>query len=165
MSATNPNDNLAVALQEVTENVTRLVKDEIELAKAEVTEKVTGLAAGAAAVAVGGVLGFFAIVYVFLTIAWVLNAITGTLWVGFLVVTVLLLLTAGGAVLFAIRKFKKASPPTPTMAIDEAKKIRETVTAATASSNGAAINGTAVNGAAVNGSAASTTAVTAGGHS
>jgi hypothetical protein len=41
---------------------------------------------------------------------------------------VLLLLTVG-AFLFAWRKLKVSTPPTPTLAIDEAKKIRETVTA------------------------------------
>jgi hypothetical protein len=36
-------------------------------------------------------------------------------------------LAAIGAFFFAYRKFK-VGPPAPTMAIDEAKKIRETVT-------------------------------------
>ena len=41
-----------------------------------------------------------------------------------------LLLLAALAGFLASRAFKKMSPPAPTMAIDEAKRIRETVTSA-----------------------------------
>ena len=50
----------------------------------------------------------------------------GRIWLGFLIVLVVLVLMAAGAFLFAWKKLKVGAP-TPTMAIDEAKKIRETV--------------------------------------
>jgi hypothetical protein len=106
--------------------MTVLVREEIELAKAEVTQKVTSLARGTAAVAAGAVFGVFALVFVLLTLAWGLNSAFGSLWEGFAVVMVLLLAATVGAFLFAWRKFK-VGPPTPTMAIDEATKIRATV--------------------------------------
>jgi len=120
------NENLAAALTEVTERMSVLVRDEIELAKVEVTEKVSGLARGAAAVAVGAVFGVFALVFVLLTIAWGLNSALSSLWLGFLIVTVVLIVLAAGAFLFAWRKLKVGAP-TPKLAIEEAKKIRATV--------------------------------------
>ena len=109
-----------------------LVREEIELAKAEVTTKVSSLARGAAAVAAGAVFGIFAVIFLLLTLAWVLDAIlvsgAGDIWIGFAIVLAVLLAAAVGAFLFAWRKLKVGAP-TPTMAIDEAKKIRATVSA------------------------------------
>jgi len=120
------NDNIAAALTEISERMSALVREEIELAKAEMTTKVSSLARGAAAVAVGAVFGVFALVFVLLTIAWGLNSAFSSLWLGFLIVMVVLLVLAAGAFLFAWRKLKVGAPK-PTMAIEEAKKIRETV--------------------------------------
>lgn len=120
------NENLAKALTEVSERLSVLVREEIELAKAEVTVKVSSLGRGAAAIAVGAVFGVFALVFVLLTIAWGINAITGTLWIGFAVVMVVLLLLTGFAFVFAKRMFKVGAP-TPKMAIEEAGKIRQTL--------------------------------------
>jgi uncharacterized membrane protein YqjE len=119
-------ESLATAVTEVSEKLSVLVREEMELAKAEVTEKVSSIARGAAAVAVGAVFGVFALVFVLLTIAWAINDATGDLWLGFAIVMVVLLLLTGGAFMFALRKLKVGAP-TPKMAIDEAKKIRATV--------------------------------------
>jgi Na+/melibiose symporter-like transporter len=120
------NNNVATALTEVSEKLSILVHEEIELAKAEMTVKVTSIARGTAAVAIGGVCAVFVLIFVLLTIAWAINDATGDLWLGFLVVTVVLAALAGIAFLFAWRKLKVGAP-TPQMAIDEAKKIRATV--------------------------------------
>ena len=119
-------DNLATTVVEVSDRATTLVREEIELAKAEMTQKVSSIARGAGAVAAGAVFGVFAVVFLLLTIAWAINDATGDLWLGFLIVLVGLLLLTAGAFLFA-RRMLRAGAPTPTMAIDEAKKIRETV--------------------------------------
>jgi hypothetical protein len=119
-------DSLGAAVSEVSEKVSLLVREEIELAKAEVTTKLSSLARGAAAVAVGAVVGVFALVFVLLTIAWAINAATSSLWIGPAVVMVLLLALTAFAFLFAWRKLKVGAP-VPKMAIDEAKKIRTTV--------------------------------------
>jgi uncharacterized membrane protein YqjE len=120
------NDNLAAALTEVSERMSVLVREEIELAKVEVTEKASSLARGAAAVAVGAVFGVFALVFVLLTVAWGLNSLINSIWIGFLIVMVVLLVLTAVAFLFAWRKFKVGAP-TPKLAIAEAKKIRATV--------------------------------------
>ncbi len=120
------NENLAAALTEVSERMSVLVREEIELAKVEVTEKVSGIARGAAAVAVGAVFGLFALIFVLLSIAWAINDATGHLWIGFVIVMVVLIVVTAGVFLFAWRKLKVGAP-TPKLAIEEAKKIRDTV--------------------------------------
>ena len=107
-----------------------LVRDEIELAKAEVTQKASSLARGATAVAAGAVFGVFAVIFLLLTLAWALDAIfvdgAGDIWIGFAIVFGVLGVATIGAFLFAWRKLKVGAPA-PTMALDEAKKIRATV--------------------------------------
>jgi uncharacterized membrane protein YqjE len=123
-------DTLAAAVTEVSEKVVVLVRDELELAKVEVVQKVSSLGRGAAAVLVGAVFGVFAVVFLLLTIAWVIDAIlvsgAGDIWLGFAIVLAVLAAATVGAFLFAWRKLKVGAP-TPKMAIDEAKKIRATV--------------------------------------
>ena len=120
------NENIAAALTEVSERMSVLVREEIELAKAEMTQKASSIARGAAAVAVGAVFGVFALIFVLLTIAWSLNDAIGHLWPGFLIVSGLLVILTLAAFLFAWRKLKVGAP-TPKLAIEEARKIRATV--------------------------------------
>jgi uncharacterized protein YqhQ len=129
---TGENENLATAVTEVSERVTVLIREEIELAKVETIAKVTSLARGVVAVIAGAVFGVFALILGLETLAWGLNspiAGTGKIWVGFIIVTALLVVLAAAAFLFAWRKLR-VGPPKPDMAIDEAKKIRETVSSA-----------------------------------
>ena len=123
-------DNFASAITEVSERVTALVHDEIELAKAEMTAKARSLARGTIAVAAGAVFGVFAIVFFLVTLALVFSDILvsgfGAVWSGFAIVLAVLFLMMVAAFLFAWRKLSVGAP-TPTMAIDEAKRIRETV--------------------------------------
>jgi uncharacterized small protein (DUF1192 family) len=119
-------ESFAAAVSEVSERVGVLIRDEIELAKAEMARKASSVARGAVAVAVGAVFGVFAVVFALLTLAWGLNDVLGSVWLGFLIVFGVLLVLTVGALLFAWRKLKVGAP-TPTMAIDEAKKIRQTV--------------------------------------
>jgi uncharacterized membrane protein YgcG len=127
-------DSFAQAITEVTESLTRLVHDEIDLAKTEVTEKASSLARGAAAVAAGAVFGVFAVIFILMTIAWALDDLlvsgVGRIFLGFLIVAVALLVLTVFAFMFAWRKLKVGAP-TPNMAIDEAKKIRATVSTST----------------------------------
>ena len=122
----NKVSDLGVAVQQVSDKVSVLVREEIELAKAEIIAKGTSLGKGAAAGAIGAVFGFFWLIFALLTLAWGLNSLLDSIWLGFAIVMGLLLLLTVGAVLFAIRKFK-VGPPTPDMAIEEGKKIRETI--------------------------------------
>jgi Putative Actinobacterial Holin-X, holin superfamily III len=130
-------DNLATVMTDVSERVTVLVKEELELAKAEVQQKVKSLSKGLIAGAVGAVFALLFIPFALATLAWGLNSAFSSIWLGFLVVTGLLLVLMGGAFLFAWRKLKVGAPM-PKSAIEEAKKIRETVSArGNGSGNGA----------------------------
>jgi membrane protein YdbS with pleckstrin-like domain len=117
---------LGVAVQQVSEKVSVLVREEIELAKAEVTAKVTTLGRGAVAAIIGAVFGFFWLIFALLTLAWGLNSLLSSIWLGFAIVMVLLLLLTVGVALFAWRKLRIGAP-TPDMAIEEGKLIRDTV--------------------------------------
>jgi cytochrome c biogenesis protein CcdA len=117
---------LGVAVQQVSEQVSVLFREEIELAKAEVTAKVTSLGRGAVAAILGAVFGFFWLIFALLTLAWGLNSLLDSIWLGFAIVMGLLLVLTGGVLLFALRKLKVGAP-TPDMAIEEGKKIRETI--------------------------------------
>jgi len=123
-------ENFATAVTEVSERMSMLVRDEVELARVEITQKVTSLARGTIAVAAGAIFGVFGLVVLLEAIAWGLNAIlvsgAGDLWIGFAIVTGVLFVLAIAAFLFAWRKLRVGAP-TPEMAIDEAKRIRETV--------------------------------------
>jgi uncharacterized small protein (DUF1192 family) len=123
------NENLAAAVTEVSERATVLIREEIELAKAETLAKVSSLARGLVAVAAGAVFGVFALILALETLAWGLASIitnVANVWIGYIITTGVLLVLTAGAFLFAWRKLKVGAPK-PEMAIDEAKKIRETV--------------------------------------
>jgi uncharacterized membrane protein YqjE len=117
---------LGEIVTEVSEKASLLVRQEIELAKAEVTEKVSKLAKGAGVGAAAGVFLVFGVTMLFHTLAWFLFDIFNfsAIWIGFAIVTGWLFVLAALAGLFAARLFKKGAPPTPELAIEEAKKTR-----------------------------------------
>jgi uncharacterized membrane protein YqjE len=129
--AENQTSDIAQAIQEVSEKASLLIHEEIELAKAEMTEKVSKLAKGAAVGAVAGIFAVFGLIYLLHAAAWgIWEVIGGTsnFWIGFLIVAVILFVLGGLAGFIAARAFKKGAPPTPAMAIEEGKLIKETVT-------------------------------------
>lgn len=117
--------SLGDAITEVSDRATLLVQEEIALAKAEISEKVNSILAGSAAGILAGFFALLALIMVFEGLAWQLADITGWIWLGFLITIVLLLALAAGTGLFAYRSIKKGAPPTPDMAIEEAKKTRD----------------------------------------
>jgi uncharacterized membrane protein YqjE len=120
--------NLGEIVSDVSEKASQLVRQEIELAKAEMTAKASKLARGAGIAAAAGVFLIFGITMFFHGLAWFLNDAFNwedNNWAGFAVVTAILFLLAILAALIAMRLFKKGAPPTPDMAIEEAKKTRE----------------------------------------
>jgi uncharacterized membrane protein YqjE len=113
---------------DVTERTSTLVREEVELAKAEVTEKVTKLLRGSAVGAAAGVFAFLALILVMEGIAWLLNEeVFDNSWAGFFVEAAVFLLIAAAAGWFAYRSVRAGSPPMPEQAIEEAKRIRETI--------------------------------------
>lgn len=116
---------------DVSERVSYLVREEVELAKAEVTEKVTSLAKGSAVGIAAGVFALLGLAMLMHAIAWLLNDLFfgDTVWLGFLVEAVMWFVVAGLAGFFAYKAVKKGAPPVPAMAIEEGKEIREALQA------------------------------------
>src|SRR5215212_9216636 len=119
--------SLGEIVAEVSEKASLLVRQEIELAKAEVTDKLSKLTRGAAVAAAAGVFLIFGVTMFFHGLAWFLDDVFNwedNIWAGFAVVTALLFLLAALAAFIAFRLFKKGAPPTPDLAIQEAKATR-----------------------------------------
>jgi uncharacterized membrane protein YqjE len=131
LAAESPTHDLAQTVQEVSERVSLLVREEIELAKAEVTTKITKLLRGI-------VIGAFAGIFVLTGLLFLLHGLAWFAWWalpvgdrsffwGFFFVAGLLFVLGGVAGYLAARFFKESTPPVPAMAIDEAGKIRKTL--------------------------------------
>ena len=122
--------NIAQAIQEVSDRASLLVREEIELAKVEVTEKITTLIKGAVVGIAAGIFAVFGLVFLLHGLAWLawfeLFPDWQFFW-GFFVVAAVLFLLGALAGYIASRALKSGAPPVPVMAIDEAKRIRETV--------------------------------------
>ena len=112
-------------VQQISENASALVREEIELARAEIEQKIKRLARGAAAGAVAGFLVLLGLIFLFHAAAWGVNDSVNGLWEGFLVVAGALFVLAVLGALLALRSFKAGAPPTPDQAIEEARLIRE----------------------------------------
>ena len=128
-----PPSSIAAAVQEVSEKAQLLVREEIELAKAEVTQKATKLIRGAAVGIAAGIFVVTGLLFLLHGAAWgvwtLLFEDAGDIFWGFLIVAGVLFLLGAIAGFLAARALKAGSPPKPEMAIDEAKRIRATVSA------------------------------------
>jgi uncharacterized membrane protein YqjE len=120
--------SLGDVVNDVSTKASLLVREEIELAKTEIAEKAKSLARGSAVAIVAAVTIVFALVYFFEALAWFFNDIFGTVnsspWLGFIIVFGLLFIVAAICGFIGLRWIKKGAPPTPDLAIEEAKAIR-----------------------------------------
>jgi uncharacterized membrane protein YqjE len=127
----NNSQSIAQAIQEVSDRAQLLVREEIELAKTEVSEKVAKLVKGAVVGLAAGVFMIFGLLLLLVGLAllayWLIPFPDGTYFWGFFVVAGVLFVLGALAGFMAARAFKAGAPPTPELAIDEAKRIRETV--------------------------------------
>jgi Putative Actinobacterial Holin-X, holin superfamily III len=117
--------NLGEIVAEVTSKSTLLVQEEIALAKAEVSVKVSRLVKGIVCFALAGFLALLMLIFVFHTLSYGFADWLGVkTWVGYGITTILLLVLTGLSALIGLRLFKKGSPPTPQLAIEEAQKTK-----------------------------------------
>jgi hypothetical protein len=123
-------ENIAAAITEISERATLLIRDELDLARAEISAKIGKLVRGTV---IGLAAGMFVVVAVFFVLiglawlAWYELFPAGEYFWGFFVVAGALLLFALLAGLTAAKLVRRGAPPSPSMAIDEARKIREAV--------------------------------------
>ena len=118
---------------DVSERVSSLVREEIALAKAEVSEKVSSILRGSAVGIAAGVFAFLGLILLMHAFAWLLDDLffEGDIWIGFAIEAALFFLVAALAGFAAYRALKKGAPPVPAMAIEEGKRIRQTLEAGT----------------------------------
>jgi uncharacterized membrane protein YqjE len=124
-----PTDDRSVGelIFDVSEKVSSLVREEVELAKAEISEKLGKILRGSAVGVAAGVFAFLALILVMEGFAWLLNeeVFDGKAWPGFFIEAAIFLLVAAGAGYFAYRSVQAGAPPVPEQAIEEAKLTRE----------------------------------------
>jgi uncharacterized membrane protein YqjE len=118
---------------DVSERVSTLIRDEIELAKAEISEEVQWLLRGGVVGIVAGTFAFLGLILLMHSIAWLLNDLFfgDHFWIGFLIEAVVFFVTAAIAGYVAYDAVQKGSPPTPELAIEEGRRIKQTLEAGT----------------------------------
>ena len=128
-----PDDDRSVGelVVDVSERASTLIREEIELAKTEVREKVSKLIQGSVVGIVAGVFALMGLAMLMHGIAWLLNDLffSSNVWAGFLIEAAFWFLVAAGAGLFAFRAVQAGAPPTPDLAIEEARRTKETLEA------------------------------------
>jgi uncharacterized membrane protein YqjE len=115
---------------DVSERVSLLVREEIELAKTEISEKVSKLLRGGAVGLAAGVFVLLGLAMLMHAIAWLLDDIFfgNNIWIGFAIESLFWFIVAAVAGLVAFRSVQAGSPPTPELAIEEARRTKETLT-------------------------------------
>src|SRR6478609_10251275 len=102
-------------IADATEDLSTLVRGEIELAKIELKQTAVTAAAGSVMFVVAGVFAFLALIMLLIALAFGLVALGVWPWLAFVIVA--LLLIASGALLgyLGYRKVKKLGPPQHTI--------------------------------------------------
>lgn len=118
--------SLGRLVADLSEQATRLVRAEIDLAKAEVTSKAKKLGVGAGLLAGAAVVGLYAFGALIAT-AIIALAIALPAWLAALIVTVVLLAVAGVLALVGLKHVKKGVPPVPERALENLQDDVETV--------------------------------------
>jgi hypothetical protein len=110
----------------LSEQLSRLVRDEIQLAKTEMAAKGKELGVGIAIFAVAGLLAFFgAATLVAAAVLGLAEAVPA--WLSAIIVGILLLAVAGVAALLGKKRLEKGAPPTPDAAQRNVKRDIEAV--------------------------------------
>jgi uncharacterized membrane protein YqjE len=125
-NGTAPAPSVGDAAKQVADHAKALVGLEVELASVELKRKAGALGAGAALLAVGGVLALYGLGFVFATVASALDSFMPR-WLSLLVVGLVLLGIAGVLALVGLRRMQRGTPPTPEHAIREAKLTTQAI--------------------------------------
>ncbi|GAB3526521.1 phage holin family protein [Arthrobacter monumenti] len=116
-----PEPTVSELVTQLSEQTSRLVRDEMRLAQAELKEKGKHAGTGAGLFGGAGLVAFFGgatlITTIILALALLLPA-----WLSALIVTVALFIIAGIAALVGKKQIKKAVPPAPETAVDSVKR-------------------------------------------
>jgi hypothetical protein len=119
--------SLGEIVGEISAKTQLLIKEEIELAKTEIAVKAKKLGVGAGMASAALVTLLYFSIFLFIGIAYLLNDLFNwedNIWAGFLIVAAVFLILTILLVFIGLRLIKRGSPPTPDMAIEEAKATR-----------------------------------------
>ncbi|MER5455007.1 MULTISPECIES: phage holin family protein [unclassified Micromonospora] len=119
----------AELVQRATEQVSRLVRDELALARAELTEKGKHAGIGVGLLAGGGALAFLGL-GALVTAAILLLALVLPAWAAALIVAAVVFLIAGVLALLGKKQVSQAVPPVPQATVQSLRADVDVVSAA-----------------------------------
>ncbi|MEU5550537.1 MULTISPECIES: phage holin family protein [unclassified Micromonospora] len=119
----------AELVQRATEQVSRLVRDELALARAELTEKGKHAGIGVGLLAGGGALAFLGL-GALITAAILLLALVLPAWAAALIVAAVVFLIAGVLALLGKKQVSQAVPPVPQATVQSLRADVDVVSAA-----------------------------------
>lgn len=130
-ATSNPADkSVGELVRNLSEDLSRLVRDEIHLAQAEVGEKAKKAGIGIGAFGGAGVVALYGL-GVLIAAAVLALALVVPAWLSALIIGVVLFVIAGIAALVGRKKLQQAAPPVPTRAIATTKadvaEIKESI--------------------------------------
>lgn len=108
-------------LSRLSDEVSRLVRDELRLAQVEVSGKAKKVGVGVGMFGAAGLLALYG-VGVLIATAILALALAIDAWLAALIVGVVLLAVAGIAALLGKKRVTEAAPPVPTLALDNVKE-------------------------------------------
>ena len=126
VASATPEPSTGQLVSDLTDQISRLVRDEARLAQAEVTQKAKRLGVGAGLFGGAGLFAFFGLA-VLITTAILLLDLVLPAWLAALIVAVVLFAVAGVLALVGKKDVQKGSPPVPTEAIASTKADIRTV--------------------------------------
>jgi uncharacterized membrane protein YqjE len=124
MHTPTSNGGLGDAAKRVADHATAMARLEVELATLELKRKAGAFGVGVGLGAAAGLLAFFMVGFAFATLAAVLATFLDT-WLALLIVTLFLGVLALLNGLLAYVAIKRATPPVPEQAVQEAKLTTE----------------------------------------
>ena len=117
-------DSLGTLVSNATEQVSSLVRSEIELAKTEVVGEAKKAAVGSGLLGVAGVVAAFSSFFFFFFLAELL-ALWLDRWAAFLIVFLVMIVAAGALALLGVKNVKKVKAPQKT--IDSTKELKNLI--------------------------------------
>jgi hypothetical protein len=117
---------VGAAAKEVAEHASALARLELELAGLEMKRKAGALGAGVGLAVAAAVVAVYGVGFVFATIAAALATFMPT-WLALLIVSLVLLGFAGILAAVGVSRIRRATPPVPEQAIEEARRTTEAI--------------------------------------
>jgi hypothetical protein len=108
-------------VSQLSDELSRLLRDEFRLARLEVSGKAKKAGLGAGLLGAAGLLGLYGVGALIATAILVL-ALAMDAWLAALIVAVVLLVAAGLAALIGKKRVQEAAPPVPSMAVENLKR-------------------------------------------